>query len=165
MPPLDSPASDLKQTPLWWETAPRERDSGATLPRSADIVIIGAGYTGLSCALALARAGRSVTVIDSGAPGFGASSRSGGIVGHGHRLSYAKLEARYGTPKARAILREGVAAFDFTIGLIERERIDVKFARVGRFRGCATASDYETNAREAERLRSEIGVPLSLIHI
>ena len=77
------------------------------------------------------------TVIDSGAPGFGASSRSGGMVGHGHRLSYAKLEARYGTPKAKAILREGVAAFDFPIGLIERERIDAKFARVGRFRGCA----------------------------
>jgi hypothetical protein len=34
------------------------------------------------------------------------------MVGHGHRLSYAKLEARYGTPKARAILREGVIAFD-----------------------------------------------------
>ena len=163
MPPEDAPTSDLKLTPLWWETAPRERDSGATLPRSADVVIIGAGYTGLSCALALARAGRSVTVIDSDAPGFGASSRSGGMVGHGHRLSYAKLEARYGTPKARAILREGVAAFDFTIGLIERERIDAKFARVGRFRGCATASDYETNAREAERLRSEIGVPCEVV--
>ena len=150
LPPVNSAANDLKQTPLWWETAPRERDSGITLPRSADIVIIGAGYTGLSCALALARAGRSVIVIDSSAPGFGASSRSGGMVGHGHRLSYAKLEARYGTPKARAILREGVAAFDFTIGLIERERIDAKFARVGRFRGCATASDYEASAREAE---------------
>jgi glycine/D-amino acid oxidase-like deaminating enzyme len=163
MPPEDSPASDLKQTPLWWEAAPRERDSDATLPRSADVVIIGAGYTGLSCALALARAGRSVTVIDSDAPGFGASSRSGGMVGHGHRLSYAKLEARYGTPKARAILREGVAAFDFTIGLIGRERIDAKFIRVGRFRGCATASDYEANAREAERLRSEIGVPCEVV--
>jgi len=163
MPPKDSPASDLKQTPLWWETAPRELDSDATLPPSADVVIIGAGYTGLSCALALARAGRSVTVIDSDAPGFGASSRSGGMVGHGHRLSYAKLEARYGTPKARAILREGVAAFDFTIGLIERERIDAKFARVGRFRGCATVSDYEANAREAERLRSEIGVPCEVV--
>jgi len=163
LPPVDSAANDLKQTPLWWETAPREGDSGATLPRSADIVIIGAGYTGLSCALALARAGRSVTVIDSGAPGFGASSRSGGMVGHGHRLSYAKLEARYGAPKAKAILREGVAAFDFTIALIERERIDAKFARVGRFRGCATASDYEANAREAERLRSEIGVPCEVV--
>src|SRR5215472_18004023 len=160
MPPEDAPTSDLKLTPLWWETAPRERDSGATLPRSADIVIIGAGYTGLSCALALARAGRSVTVIDSGPPGFGASSRSGGMVGHGHRLSYAKLEARYGTPKARAILREGVAAFDFTI---ERERIDAKFARVGRFRGCATVSDYDANARGAERLRREIGVPCEVV--
>ena len=57
------PASDLKRTPLWREAATRERDSDATLPRSADVVIIGAGYTGLSCALALAWAGRSVTVI------------------------------------------------------------------------------------------------------
>ena len=163
MPPACFPASDLKQTPLWWQNAPRERDLGATPPRSADVVIVGAGYTGLSCALALARAGRSVTAIDSGPPGFGASSRSGGMVGHGHRLSYAKLEARYGTPKARAILHEGVAAFDFTIGLIERERIDAKFARVGRFRGCAAVSDYEANAREAERLRSEIGVPCEVV--
>jgi glycine/D-amino acid oxidase-like deaminating enzyme len=163
MPPVDSLASDLKQMPLWWESAPREREPGGTLPRSADIVIIGAGYTGLSCALALARAGRSVTVLDSDAPGFGASSRSGGMVGHGHRLSYAKLEARYGTSKAKAILREGVAAFDFTMGLIERERIDAKFVRVGRFRGCATAADYEANAREAERLRSEISLPCEVV--
>jgi glycine/D-amino acid oxidase-like deaminating enzyme len=163
MPSVDFPASDPKQMPLWWESAPRERDSGGTLPRSEDIVIIGAGYTGLSCALALARAGRSVTVLDSDAPGFGASSRSGGMVGHGHRLSYAKLEARYGISKAKAILREGVAAFDFTIGLIERERIDAKFVRVGRFRGCATAADYEANAREAERLRSEIGLPCEVV--
>jgi len=63
MRPEDPPACDPKQTPLWWEAAPRERDSDATLPRSADMVIIGAGYTGLSCAVALARAGRSVTVI------------------------------------------------------------------------------------------------------
>jgi glycine/D-amino acid oxidase-like deaminating enzyme len=163
MPRVDSAAPDLKQTPFWWEAAPREPDAQAMPPPAADVVIIGAGYTGLSCALTLARAGRAVTVIDADAPGFGASSRSGGMVGHGHRLSYARLEARYGNAKAKAILGEGLAALEFTTGLIERERIDARFARVGRFRGCATVADYEDNAREAERLRREIGLPCEVV--
>ena len=49
-------------------------------PAKVDVVVIGAGYTGLSCALGLARAGRSVAAIDAQAPGFGASSRSGGMI-------------------------------------------------------------------------------------
>src|SRR5262249_28385681 len=113
-------------------------------------------------ALTLAQAGRAVSVIDAGPPGFGASTRSGGMVGHGHRLSYATLERRYGRPKAKAIVGEGRAALDFTICLMEREGIAARFWRVGRFRGCATAADYESNAREAERLR-ELGVPCDVV--
>ena len=154
---------NLKQAPFWWEAAPLEPDLGIPPPVAADVVIIGAGYTGLSCALALARAGRSVAVIDSGAPGCGASRRAGGMVGHGHRVSLAKVERRYGTSKARAILREGFAACEFTSELIKREHIDAQLARVGRFRGCATASDYEESAREAERLRREIGIPVEVV--
>jgi len=153
---------DPKQTPFWWEAAPCEPDTQSAPPASADVVVIGAGYTGLSCALTLAQAGRAVTVIDAGPPGFGASSRSGGMVGHGHRLSYTKLERRYGAPKAKAIVGEGTAALAFLIDLMNREGIDARFARVGRFRGCATAADYEDNAREAERLR-ELGVPCEVV--
>jgi glycine/D-amino acid oxidase-like deaminating enzyme len=155
--------TQLKETPFWWEAAPLERDLGKAPPPAADVVIIGAGYTGLSCALALARAGRSVVVIDSGAPGSGASRRAGGMVGHGHRLSLAKLERRYGAHNARAILREGIAAYEFTTALIERERIDARFVRVGRFRGCATASDYDESAHEAERLRKEVSLEVEVV--
>jgi gamma-glutamylputrescine oxidase len=48
-------------------------------PPKADVVIVGGGLTGLSSAIALARSGRDVVVLEE-AFGRGATSRSGGIV-------------------------------------------------------------------------------------
>ena len=56
---------DFKTTPYWWEAAPRERIDPVPLPPSADVAIVGAGYTGLAAALMLARSGRSVTVFEA----------------------------------------------------------------------------------------------------
>ena len=43
-----------------------------------DVLIVGAGYTGLSSALHLAGDGLKVCVIDANEPGWGASGRNGG---------------------------------------------------------------------------------------
>lgn len=50
---------------------------------SADVVIVGAGYTGLSAALHLAKAGRSAIVLEAVEIGFGASGRNSGFVNAG----------------------------------------------------------------------------------
>ena len=47
---------------------------------SADVVVIGAGVSGLSSAWFLARAGRDVVVIDKGTVGGEASGRNGGMI-------------------------------------------------------------------------------------
>lgn len=156
-------ASRLKTTPYWWEAAPREAPAEASLPAAVDVAVVGAGYAGLSAALTLARAGRSVLVLDAESPGFGGSSRSGGMVGHGHRLSYSALIGRYGKPKAQALIREGMASLDFATALIEREGIDARFGRVGRFRGAATPGHYESQAREADLLTRDLGLPVEVI--
>ena len=52
---------------------------------SADICVIGAGYTGLSSALHLAEMGYKVVVLEAETVGFGASGRNGGHVGTGQR--------------------------------------------------------------------------------
>src|SRR5262245_20808357 len=74
-------AADAKFVPYWWEEAPRPDDELRRLPLDADIAVIGSGYTGLSAALTLARAGRKVAVFEADVPGFGASSRNGGMIG------------------------------------------------------------------------------------
>src|SRR5215831_6300611 len=143
----------VKQDPYWWEAAPREAMAEVALPGQCDVAIVGAGYAGLSAALTLARAGRSVVVLEAGAPGQGASSRSAGMIGHGHRLSYAKVIERFGPDKAKDLVREGVASLEFVKALITGENIDAGLQVSGRVRGAWTNEDYELLARDAAALR------------
>jgi len=65
---------------------------------SCDVAVIGAGYTGLSAALHLARdTSLEVRVFDAGPPGWGASGRNGGFCGlGGTKLPLDGLLRRYG---------------------------------------------------------------------
>jgi gamma-glutamylputrescine oxidase len=157
--------NSLNTSPYWWQAAPLEQlpKELTPLPKQVDIVIIGAGYAGLMAALTLARGGRSVVVFDAKEPGFGGSTRSGGMVGHGHRLSYPALKARLGQPKAVQILREGMASLNFCVDLIANEKLDAQFCRVGRFRGAWLPSDYDAMGREADELTREVGLEVHVV--
>ena len=82
----------------WWDDT-AEMPAGTTLDGHAtcDVVIVGAGFTGVSAALHLARAGASVIVLDAQRIGWGASGRNGGFccLGGG-RASDATLDRRFG---------------------------------------------------------------------
>src|SRR5690606_40131432 len=113
----------IRSDPYWWEAAPP-----ATLPREpvrgkSDVVIVGAGYTGLSAALTLARSGRSVQVFDRMRPGEGASTRNGGIASGNLRSGYRELAAKFGQERAGSILAEAKAAREYLETFIRNEGI------------------------------------------
>lgn len=153
--------------PWWWEALPPATPDAALsatpLPRRCDVAIVGAGFTGLSAALTLARAGRDVLVLDTGPAGFGASTRNGGMIGSGHRLGFSVLAKQLGRPRAAAIHHEGGAALDFTTSLIEREEIACQFTRCGRFRAAWRARDYDSMGREVDFLRREFGLEADMV--
>ena len=62
----------------------------------ADVVIVGAGFTGLSCALHLAGLGHRPMVLEAGQPGWGASGRNGGQVIAGLKEDPDTVEAHFG---------------------------------------------------------------------
>lgn len=70
---------------------------------TADVCVIGAGYTGLSAALNLAQKGLSVVVLDAHRAGFGASGRNGGQVGSGYNKSQEWLAKQLGDGAAKAL--------------------------------------------------------------
>ena len=156
-------AEGARFEPIWWEAAAPATLAETPLPARVDVTVVGAGFTGLSAALALLRAGRSVLVLDADAPGKGASTRNGGMIGSGHRVGLGELTRRYGRRAAVTLLTEGLAALDFTMDLIQREQIACHLVRSGRFRGAWRPADYEAMGRELDALRRAIGLDADMV--
>lgn len=134
---------DYRDQPFWWDGAPPPAARETELPARADVVVVGAGYTGLSAALQTARGGRHTVVLDAEAAGWGCSSRNGGQVSTSIKPDHGELAGRYGAEAALAIRREGMAALDYLDDFIRTEAIDCDWGRVGRFHAAHTAKHYE----------------------
>ena len=143
----------------WWEIGDDLKPAMElnTFPDSTDFVVVGAGYAGLSAALTIARQGQSVVVIDSGMPGFGASTRNGGICSGQIRPSIRNLKAKFGAAYAEAVYSEGVDARHDLIKFCEDEKIDCQLQMTGRFTGAMGKSDYENQCREVDHLNEITG--------
>lgn len=125
---------------------------------SADLVIVGSGYTGLNAALVAARGGRSVLVLDAEDPGFGCSTRNGGQISTSVKPSLARLTTRFGAQKARALRQTGADALSWFGDFVTAEGLECDFERKGRFHAAHTPGHYETLVREAELLAREEGI-------
>lgn len=68
-----------------------------------DICVVGAGFTGLAAALALAERGYEVVVIEARRVGWGASGRSGGQLISGYAPGMAATARLVGRARARAM--------------------------------------------------------------
>lgn len=155
---MQEPRSAIKATPYWWEAAPVQPLATKALPTKADVVIVGAGYAGLSAGLRFAKAGRSIIVLDKQNPGEGASSRNGGITSGNIRPDYNTLVRKFGEKRAIAIEAEGKRAREFLYQLLDEENIQCDFKLVGRFNGALGTHDYESQARNAEKLQKSLGI-------
>src|SRR5262249_11094511 len=84
-----------------------------------DVCVVGAGYTGLSAALHLARRGTNVVVLEQSLLGWGASGRNGGQVHVGMRRDQVWIENHLGKQAARDFWELGLRARDHLDWLID----------------------------------------------
>jgi len=96
-------------------------------PARADVCVIGGGYTGLGAALALARRGVDVAVLEQSLLGWGASGRNGGQVHVGVRRDQGWLERHVGEADARRHWQFALEARAYLDWLIETYRIDCDY--------------------------------------
>lgn len=125
------------------------------LPESAGVVVIGSGYTGLSAARSLAKAGTKVVVLERDEIGAGASSRNGGIVHPTLGVSGKELIKRLGNERAVDVYNIIFESFEFLQQLIEEEWIDCHFNISGGFEGAANPKHLD-HMRERRDLLEEV---------
>lgn len=153
----------LDSRPFWWRAAPLQGGFTAELPAHSDVVIIGSGITGLVAALPLARAGRSVTIIDAGLIGSGASTRNAGFVSRSFKHSFSDLEKRHGLDYAIALHRELQASVEAVNDTVREEGIDCHAQMLGRLMPAPSAAAYESLARDLEVQRKHLGFEFEML--
>ena len=155
----------FKTTPFWWEAAPLGQDSPsqAQLPARADVAVIGAGLSGLSVALHLARGGVDVVAFEADRPGEHASTRNFGAIGRTIRPKFTDLVERGGVEFAVRVYEEAKAWVEHTVDFIEREGIDCRFRRDGRVVGAHSQAAYDAADRELESTSLHMDVETEMV--
>ncbi len=130
------------------------------LPSSVDVAIVGGGFTGLSAAITLARAGMSVALFEAGELGSGASTRNGGMLGPSFgKLGVHGMERQYGREQVHASIKESLVAFDWLVNFIRTENIDCDLTICGRFRGASHPDHYSDLVTQADELSKIVDFP------
>ncbi|MCX7565799.1 FAD-binding oxidoreductase [Sulfitobacter sp. F26169L] len=145
----------------WWdETCEIPAQPEFSAAARTDVAIIGAGFTGLTAALFLARAGITVTVLEAQRIGWGASGRNGGFCCLGGGIADdAALDSRFGTKGRVEFRRTEVAAIQFVESIIEENTIDVDRHSHGETSLAHRPKDLDALKTHAGSIAENYGVP------
>lgn len=153
---------DPRSHGLWEASAP---PAPPTQPLSgtvtADIVIVGAGYTGCSAALHLALAGARPVVIEAAEIGFGGAGRNVGLVNAGLWVMPDEVPTVIGEDHGERLLAQLGQAPELVFELIASHDIDCEAVRAGTLHCAADRSGVAELVERARQWRRR-GVAVEL---
>jgi glycine/D-amino acid oxidase-like deaminating enzyme len=151
---------DFRKKSFWMESLGAYRGrpplDGST---RADVLIIGAGFTGLSTAIHLKekRPSLKVLVLESDVVGFGASGRNGGFSMRLFGITMELTAMRYGREKTKEADRYMVKAVDHLERMVQKYRIECDYVRHGMMTVAANPRQLKHLEKEM-RLAEELGI-------
>ncbi|WP_137391124.1 NAD(P)/FAD-dependent oxidoreductase [Rhodoligotrophos defluvii] len=146
----------MKTVPYWLDTRPDFRSACVEpLPDKADVVVIGGGFTGLSCALATAKRGAGVVLLEADVVAAAASGRNGGQCNTGFAHDYRQARDLLGPDKAREIFQSYNAAVDTVERIVREEGIDCAFRRVGKLKLAVSPAAFDDFRRSVDLINRE----------
>jgi gamma-glutamylputrescine oxidase len=152
----------VDSAPSPWLANPPPRRPRLEADLDVDVAVVGAGFTGLSSALTLAREGMSVAVLESETIGFGASGRNAGHLTPTIGKDLPTLTRMYGEQRVRGLLHMTESAISHVEALIADHAIDCDYEPVGNVIAAVHPKQHAAIDRAAEAARTH-GIPGELL--
>jgi glycine/D-amino acid oxidase-like deaminating enzyme len=161
--------SDVRDVSFWWDQVERVARPALPGPSSADVCIVGAGYTGLWTAYYLARAAPDlrIVVVEQRFAGYGASGRNGGWLVN----SIAGGRSRYDASAAHDLQVALDGTVEEVLRVVAAEGIDARVVRGGeltvatndaqwaRLRAESRVEEWGVELLDADAARARVAVP------
>lgn len=110
-----------------WKMNTQSTKTNQPIPTKTDILIIGAGIAGMSCAYFLKDSKRQITLIDRSIIGNGVTSKTTGKISYIQSDIYSKLTKVYGEEVSLLYLQSQKEAYRLVKEIIEKHHIDCKY--------------------------------------
>ena len=155
--PSSPPATDANPSghadPVWYAAADVPRFMPVLTDESADACVVGAGIAGLTTAYLLAKAGKSVVVVDAKPVAGGESGRTSAHLASAIDDRFTEIEKLHGGEAARIQYESHAAAIDQIERIVRDEQIDCDFKRLDAylFLGGSDTPDLLDKELEAAR--------------
>ncbi|MFC6768721.1 FAD-dependent oxidoreductase [Natrinema soli] len=138
-----------REESLWLATTPTTEYGPLEDGLEVDVAIVGGGITGLTAAIELTEAGRSVAVIEADRIVESTTGHTTAKLTSQHGLIYDTLLSEFGPEKARQYADSNEAAIDAVERRVDDEGIDCDFRRTA-------AYTYAASSADVDRIRDEV---------
>jgi glycine/D-amino acid oxidase-like deaminating enzyme/nitrite reductase/ring-hydroxylating ferredoxin subunit len=147
---------------FWLETTPETDYPALQGDQSVDVAVVGAGITGITAAVLLKRAGKTVALLDSKRIVHGASGYTTAKVTSGHGASYSKIRKGFGEDGAHTYAQANEAAIERIAQFVAEDGIDCDFERKANY-VYAESEEEVTQLRQEAEVERKAGLAVSLV--
>lgn len=153
----------MKQVPFWVDDHPRPEGLASDLPAETDYLIVGSGFTGLSAALRLVGAGKTVAVVDTGEIAGGASGINGGMVSPDVKAGVDTVYGIYGPQIGHEMWASTVRSVELVRELATRPGFDALVHDAGMLALGKGAKKLRAFDRQVAWYREKFGVDWEVV--
>jgi glycine/D-amino acid oxidase-like deaminating enzyme/nitrite reductase/ring-hydroxylating ferredoxin subunit len=147
---------------FWIGTAPDTDYPALAGEVSVDVAVVGAGITGITAAILLKRAGKTVALLDSKRIVRGATGYTTAKVTAGHGVIYSQLRKTFGEDGARTYAESNQAAIERVDDLAREHGIECDFERKANYVVAEKPEESEQVEGEADAMK-ELGMPAEFV--